>query len=189
MKMLVKNSKLQRRQAPQIEKQQQEPPTKEEVAKSFETDPAKEKKKETDPNKRAFSDSSNSPPIQSQKRENTTTEEEIRSLFDLDPEIGTDSSTEFEEIRPYANPCSYELIQKCTGRYFACACEKQFFKCKCGWKTIGQKKRVYKCKQCKDIVANCVGCGSFQVKKKGKLFNCENCQCQLTEKLHKLSTF
>ena len=188
MKILAKNSKLQRRQAPQTEDLQQKPPTKEEVAKSFESNQPQEKKKEKEANKRPFSDSSNSPLNQSQKRKNTTTEE-TRSLFDLDPEISTDSSTEFEEIRMLANPCCYELIQKCTGHYFAYACEKQYFKCKCGWKTIGQEKGVYKCDQCKDIVANCVGCGSFQVKKKGKLFNCENCQCQLTKELHKSSTF
>ena len=132
MKIRTKNYKLQRRQAPQNKNQQQEPPTKEEVAKSFERDQPEEKYKENEASKRPFSDSSNSPPIQSQKRKNATTEEEIRSLFDLDPKISTENSTELEEIRPYANPCCYELIQKCTGRYFACACEKQFFKCKCG---------------------------------------------------------
>ena len=151
------------------------------MARSFERDLPEEKKKESGAKKRPFSDSSNSP-----KRKNMATEKEIRSLFDLNSEMSTDSSTEFDEIRPYANPCCYELIQKCRGHYFACACacEKQFFKCKCGWKTIGQEKKLYKCKQCKDIVANCVGCGSFQVKKKGKLFNYENCQCQLTKELH-----
>ena len=138
MKILAKTSKLQRRQVPQNENQQQEPPTKEEVAKSFERNQPQEKKKENEVSKHPFSDSSNSPPIQSQKRKHTTTEE-IRSLFDLDAEISTQSSTEFEEIRSYANPCCYELIQKSTGHYFACAREKQYFKCKCGWKTIGQK--------------------------------------------------
>ena len=160
-------------------------PIKEEAVKLFKRDQP-QKKKENEVSKRPFSDSSNSPPIQSQKRKTTTTEE-IRSLFDLDLEISTDSSTEFDAIRSYANPCCYELIQKCTGHYFACACERQYSKCKCGWKTIDQEKGV--CEQCKDIVANCVGCGSFQVKKKGKLFNCENCQCQLTKELHKSSTF
>ena len=86
----------------------------------------------------------------------------------MDPEITTDSSTEFDEIKPYANPCCYELIQKCTGRHFACACEQQYFKCKCGWKNIGKEKGAYQCEQRKDIVANCVSCGSFQIKKKGK---------------------
>ena len=185
MKILVKSSKLHRRQAPQNKN-----PTKEEVAKSFEREWSQQKKKENEASKRPFSDSSSSPINQAQKRKTTTTEEEVRSLFDLNPaEISTDSSTAFQEIRSYANPCCYELIQKCTGHYFACACEKQYFKCKCGWKTIGQEKGVYKCEQCKDIVANCVGCGSFQVKKKGKLFNCENCQCQLTKELHRSSTF
>ena len=189
MKILVKSSKLHRRQAPQNENQQQEPPTKEEVAKSFRRNSSQQNKKENEASKRPFSDYSNSPPIQSQKRKTATTEEEVRSLFDLDPKISTDSSTEFEEIRSYTNPCCYKLIQICTGRYFASACEKQYFKCKCGWKPIGQEKGVYKCEQCKDIVANCVCCSSFQVKKKGKLFNSENCQCQLTEELHKSSTF
>ena len=125
MKTLAKTSKLQKRQAPQNENQQQEPPTKEEVAKSFERDLPQEKKKENEASKRPFSNSSNSPPIQSQKRKQTTTEK-IRSLFDLDVEISTDSSTEFDKIRSYANPCRYELIQKSTGHYFACACEKQY---------------------------------------------------------------
>ena len=174
MKILVKNSELQRRQTSQNENQQKEPPTKQEVTKFFESDPLEEKKKETEASKRLFSDSSNSPPNQSQKRKNTATEEEIRLLFDLDSEISSDSSTEFDEIRSYANPCCYQLIQKCTGHLFACACGKQFFKWKCDWKTIGQVKGVYKCEQCKNIVANCVSCGSLQVKKKGKLFNCEN---------------
>ena len=142
MKILAKTSKLQRRQAPQNENQQQEPLTKEEVVKSLERDQPEEKKKENEASKRPFSDSSNSPLNQSQKRKHTT--EEIRSLFDLDAEISTDSSAKFEEIRSYANPCCYELIQKCTGHYFTCACEKQYFKCKCGWKTIGQEKGVYK---------------------------------------------
>ena len=175
MKILVKSFKLHRRQAPQNENQQQEPPTKEEVAKSFERESSQQKKKENEASQRPFSDSSSSPINQSQKRKTTTTEKEIRSLIDLDPEISTDSSTEFDAIRSYANPCCYELIQECTGHDFACACERQYFKCKCGWKTIGQEKRVYKCEQCKDIVANCVGCGSFEVKKKGKLFNRKNC--------------
>ena len=44
MKILVKNSKLQKRQAPRNETEQKEILTKEEVAKSFERD-SKEKKK------------------------------------------------------------------------------------------------------------------------------------------------
>ena len=167
----------------------------EEAAKSFERDQQQEKKKrknedeKIEANKRPLSDSSSSPPNQPQRRKNSVTENELISLFDIDPEISNDCSTEFDEIKPFANPCCYELIQKCTGRHFACACEQQYFKCKCGWKNIGKEKGAYQCEQCKDIVANCVSCGSFQIKKKGKLFNCENCHCQLTKELHRSSTF
>ena len=193
MKIMAKNSKLQKRQAPRNENEKKEPTT-EEVVKSFERDSEEKKKREnqnekTEANKRPLSDSSSSPPNQPQRRKNSETENELLSLFDMDPEITTDSSTEFDEIKPFANPCCYELIQKCTGRHFACACEQQYFKCKCGWKNIGKEKGAYQCEQCKDIVANCVSCGSFQVKKKGKLFNCENCHCQLTKELHRSSTF
>ena len=61
MKILAKNSKLQRKQAPQTEDHQQEPPTKEEVAKSFERNQPQEKEEEKEASKRPFSDSSNSP--------------------------------------------------------------------------------------------------------------------------------
>ena len=193
MKIMVKNSKLQKRQAPRNENEKKEPTT-EEVVKSFERDSEEKKKREnqnekTEANKRPLSDSSSSPPNQPQRRKNSVTENELISLFDMDPEISTDSSTEFDEIKPFANPCCYELIQKCTGRHFACACEQQYFKCKCGWKNIRKEKGAYQCEQCKDIVANCVSCGSFQIKKKGKFFNCENCHCQLTKELHRSSTF
>ena len=193
MKIMVKNSKLQKRQAPRNENEKKKPTT-EEVVKSFERDSEEKKKRKhqdekAEANKRPLSDSSSSPPNQPQRRKNSVTEKELISLFDMDPEISTDSSTEFDEIKPFANPCCYELIQKCTGRHFACVCEQQYFKCKCGWKKIGKEKgAAYQCEQCKDIVANCVSCGSFQIKKKGKLFNCENCHCQLTKELHRSST-
>ena len=67
MKILAKNSKLQKRQAPQNANQQQEPPTKEKVAKSFERDQPQEKKEENEASKRPFSDSSNLSLNQSQK--------------------------------------------------------------------------------------------------------------------------
>ena len=193
MKIMVKNSKLQKRQALRNENEKKEPTT-EEVVKSFERDSEEKKKRKNqdekaEANKRPLSDSSSSPPNQPQRRKNSVTEKELISLFDMDPEISTDSTTEFDEIKPFANPCCYELIQKCTGRHFACACEQQYFKCKCGCKNIGKEKGAYQCEQCKDIVANCVSCGSFQIKKKGKLFNCENCHCQLTKELHRSSTF
>ena len=196
MKIMVKNSKLQKRQAPRNENEKKNLRMKKwssrlkEILKKRKREKIKTRKqKPTEANKRPLSDSSSSPPNQPQRRKNSVTEKEIISLFDLDPEISTDSSTEFDEIKPYANPCCYELIQKCTGRHFACACEQQYLKCKFGWKNIGKEKGAYQCKQCKDIVANCVSCGSFQIKKKGKLFNCENCHCQLTKELHRSSTF
>ena len=49
MKILAKNSKLQRRQAPQTEDQQQESATKEDVAKSFERNQPQEKRKKKKP--------------------------------------------------------------------------------------------------------------------------------------------
>ena len=185
---------MQKRQAPGNENEQKELPTKEEVAKSFERDSQEKKKRENqdekaEANKRPLSDFSSSPPNQPQRRKNLTTEEKVRSLFDLDPKISSDSSMEFDEIKPYANSCCYELIQKCTGLHFACACEQQYFKWRCGCTKIGKEKEAYQSEQCKDIVANCVSCGSFQIKKKGKLFNCENCHCQLTKELHRSSTF
>ena len=204
MKILVKKVKMQRRVATTPNESDNEiegepSPTYDEVAKSFERKntgnqkeqtqptarPKEDQKKET--SKRPLSDSSNTPPLtQPQKKTNSVIDKELSELFEFDD---TDSSTEFDEIKPYANPCCYELSQKCTGRHFACACEQQYFKCKCGWKNIGKEKGAYQCEQCKDIVANCVSCGSFQVKKKGKLFNCENCHCQLTKELHRSSTF
>ena len=69
MKILAKNSKLQRRQAPQTEDLQQESPTKEEVAKSFE-DNQPQKKKEKETSKRPFSESSSSPLNQPQNHNN-----------------------------------------------------------------------------------------------------------------------
>ena len=192
-KIVVKNSKLQKRQASRNENEKKEP-TKEEVAKSFERDSQEKKKRENqdekaEANKRPLSDSSSSPSNQPQRRKNLATKKEIISLFDLDPEISSDNSSEFDEIKPFAHSCCYELIQKGTGRHFACACEQQYFKCKCGWKNIGKEKGAYQCEQCKDIVANCVSCCSFQIKKKGNLFNCKNCHCQLTKELHRSLAF
>ena len=204
MKILVKKVKMQRRVATTSHESKSEiegepSPTYDEAAKSFERKDTGNEKEQTQPtarpkedqkkktSKRPLSDSSNTPPLtQPQKKTNSVIDKELSELFEFDD---TDSSTEFDEIKPYANPCCYELIKKCTGRHFACACEQQYFKCKCGWKNIGKEKGAYQCEQCKDIVANCVSCGSFQIKNKGKLFNCENCHCQLTKELHRSSTF
>ena len=169
MKILVKKAKMQKRVATipndsenEIEKESS--PTHEEAAKSFERNDSKtqkeEQKKET--SKRPLSDSSNTPPsIQPQKKTNFATEKDLSELFEPDPEINSSSRTEDQDLKSLTDPCCYELIQKWTGRYFVCASEKQYHKCKCGWKTIGREKGAYKCDNCREIVANCVSCGSF----------------------------
>ena len=64
----------------------------------------------------------------------------VNAMYSLlsrrDPEIssGRSDDNELSEFQLFADPCCYELIQKCTGRHFACACQKQFYRCKCGWK-------------------------------------------------------
>ena len=107
------------------------------------------------------------------KRKNSKGERDDSPSNGRNPEIsfGTSNDDELSELQLFADPCCHELIQKCTGRHFACACQKQFYRCKCGWKLLGLKKGVYKCDTCDATVANCVGCGSFQVKKKGNFFN------------------
>ena len=148
------------------------------------------KKQEKEPNKRPLSSSSSSSVSNPPKRKTGTDEQELISLFDCNPEDNPDSSLEFTDFKLFAGDCCHELIQKCTGKHFICACEKQYYRCKCGWKLLGRETGAYRCDECGEIVANCVGCGSFQVKKKGKLFfHCENCQYQLTKELHKSITF
>ena len=197
MKILVKKAKMQKRVAAisndsENETEKESPPTQEEAAKSFERNDSKSEKEEQkkEANKRPLSDSSNTPPsIQPQKKTNFANEKDLSELFEPDSEINSSSSTDDQDLKLFTNPCCYELIQKCTGRYFVCACERQYYKCKCGWKTIAREKGAYKCDNCREIVANCVSCGSFQVKKKGKLFQCESCHCQLTKELHRSTTF
>ena len=183
---------------------QKEPkPTQEEAAKAFErqTKTSKEEiskkdkkedppeKQEKEPNKRPLSSSSSSSVSNPPKRKTGTDEQELASLFDYTPEDNVDSSLEFTDFKLFAEDCCHELIQKCTGKHFICACEKQYNRCKCGWKLLGRETGAYRGDECGEIVANCVGCGSFQVKKKDKLFQCENCQYQLTKELHKSTTF
>ena len=197
MKILVKKAKMQKRVAAipndsENEIEKESPPTPEEAAKSFERNDSRIEKEEQkkEANKRPLSDSSNTPPsIQPQKKTNFATEKDLSELFEPDSEINSSSSTEDQDLKLFTDPCCYELIQKCAGRYFVCACERQYYKCKCGWKTIAREKGAYKCDNCREIVANCVSCGSFQVKKKGKLFQCESCHCQLTKELHRSTTF
>ena len=208
MKILVKKVKMQRRVATTPNESDSEIEgepslTYDEAAESFERKDARnpkqqsqtiatpkedQQKKET--SKRPLSDSSNTPPLtQPQKKTNSAIDKELSELFELDQEINSNSSTEDYDLKSLTDPCCYEQIQKCTGRYFVCACERQYYKCKCGWKTIGREKGAYKCDNCHEIVANCVSCGSFQVKKKGKLSQCESCLCQLTKELHRSITF
>ena len=107
------------------------------------------------------------------KRKNSIGERDDSPSNERDPEIssGTSSDNGLSEFQLFADPCCHELIQKCTGRHFACACQKQSYRCMCGWKLLGLEKGVYKCDTCDATVANCVGCGSFQVKKKGNFFS------------------
>ena len=206
---LVRNSKLEKRLAKQTNKAETSNPpiTQEEAQNSFEDQSPvierNEKKKmnenlqptaptNRDSGKRPLSDSSDSPTMKHRnKRKNSKGERDDSPSSRRDPEIssGTSDEDDVSEFQLFADPCCHELIQKCTGRHFACACQKQFYRCKCGWKLLGLEKGVYKCNSCDAIVANCVSCGSFQVKKKGKLFQCESCHYQLTKELHRSTNF
>ena len=212
LRVLAKTTRLQRRMAKSPSEadnnttQRQFVPTQEETAKSFEQQPkipeertrkqqqsnSKKdlpKKQEKEVNKRPLSDSSSSSVSNPPKRKIGTDEQELASLFDNTPEDNPDSSLDYTDFKLFAEDCCHELIQKCTGKHFICACEKQYYRCKCGWKLLGRETGAYRCDECGEIVANCVGCGSFQVKKKGKLFHCDNCQYQLTKELHNSITF
>ena len=206
LRVLAKTSRLQKRmaksptEADNLTTQRGPVPTQEEAAKSFEQESKIEKttnskkvdipkKPEKEAIKRPLSNSSSSSVSNPPKRKTGTDEQELASLFDCTPEDNADSSLEFTDFKLFAEDCCHELIQKCTGKHFICACEKQYYRCKCGWKLLGRETGAYRCDKCGEIVANCVGCGSFQVKKKGKLFHCENCQYQLTKELHKSTTF
>ena len=218
MIILTKSSKMERRLAKNppecnFENKQLEPlPTLEEAKQSFEEDKSKsstpEEQKEKkiksnknqlpitqkdsankDSGKRPLSDDSSLNSNQKSRRK-TSIGEQNDSTFGRDPEISSGSSSvDFSEFKAFADPCCHELIQKCTGKHFACACQKQFYKCKCGWKLLGVDKGAYRCDECDDVVAICVGCGSFQIKKKGKLFQCENCHYQLTKELYRSTYF
>ena len=126
-------------------------PTHEEAAKSFERNDSKtQKDQKKEASKRPLSDSSNTPPsIQPQKKTNFATEKDLSELFEPDSEINSSSSTEDQDLKLLTDPCCYELIQKCTGRYFVCACERQYYKYKSGRKTIGREKGAYKCDNCR----------------------------------------
>ena len=155
MIILTNNSKMERRLAKNppgstSEIEPSEPlPTLEEAKQSFEINKRKSsipkeqeenkkvKSKENQPpttqkdsankdsGKRPLSDSS---PYNKQKsRRKTSIGERNDSPFKRDPEISSGSSSiDFSEFKVFADLCCHELIQKCTGKHFACACQKQF---------------------------------------------------------------
>ena len=142
-----------------------------------------------DSGQRLLSDDS-SPNSNQKFRRKTNIGEHDDSPFGRDREISSGSSSvDFTEFKIFADPCCNKLIQKCSGKHFACACQKQIYKCKCGWKLIGVDKVAYKYDDCDDVVAICVGCGNFQIKKKRKFFQCENCHYQLTKELYRSTHF
>ena len=206
---LVRNSKMERRLAKQTNNDAEvelnsTPPTQQEATQSYEDkkQQTNENEKKTpnenrkpttqtkrDSGKRPLSDSSDSPTMKHRNERKSSKGERDSNGWDPEISSGTSNDDELAEFQLFADSCCHELIQKCTGQHFACACQKQFYRCKCGWKLLGLEKGVYKCDTCDAIVANCVGFGSFQVKKKGKLFQCESCQYQLTKELHHSTNF
>ena len=136
-----------------FENKQSEPlPTLEEAKQSFEDDKRKsstpeereEKKKiksnenqlpitqkdssNKDSGKRPLSDDS-SPNSNQKSRRKTSIGEHDDSPFGRDPKISSSSSSvDFSAFKVLADPCCYELIQKCTGKHFARTCQKQFYK-------------------------------------------------------------
>ena len=124
---------------------QREPvPTQDEATNSFELQATTEektnnskkenqlKKQEKKANKRLLSNSISSSVSNPPKRKTGTDEQELASLFDCTPEDNPDSSLDFTDFKLFAEDCCHELIQKCTDKHFACACEKQYYRCKCG---------------------------------------------------------
>ena len=141
MKTLVKKVKMQRRLATTPNESgseiEGEPSLAyEEAAKSFERKDtrnqkeqsqttARQKEQKKEDSKRPLFDSSNTPPsTQPQKKTDIVIDKELSELFEFDQEINSNSSTEDHDWKSLTDPCCYELIQKCTGRYFVCACER-----------------------------------------------------------------
>ena len=82
---------------------------------------------------RPLSDSSDSPTMKHRnKKKKSKCERDDSPSSRRDPEIssGTSDDDEVSEFQFFADHCCRELIQKCTGRHFACACQKQFYRCK-----------------------------------------------------------
>ena len=147
LRVLAKNSKLQRRMAKSPTKSDslREPvPIQDEAAKSFERQTTIEektnnnnkkdnqpKKQEKEASKRFLSTSSSSSVSNSPKRKTGTDEQELASLFYCTPKDNPNCSLDFADFKLFAEDCCHELIQKCTGKHFVCACEKQYYRCKC----------------------------------------------------------
>ena len=129
-------------------------PTYEKVVKSFENSVEETKGNEKSTQKkearmRPLSDSnSTSPVIQPQRKRNSINETKLSNLFSKDAETSIDSSKEDNDLKSFTDRCCYELIQNCTGRYFGCACESQYYKCSCCWKTTRRENGTYKSKIC-----------------------------------------
>ena len=145
---MVQNSKLEKRMAKknsEVEtKPSNPPPTQKEAIQSFEEQPQQtneNKKKKLSKNqqpttltnrdsgKRPLSDSSDSPTMKHRnKRKNSKGERDYSPSSRRDPEIisGTSDDDEVSEFQLFADPCCHELIQKCTGRHFACAVKNNF---------------------------------------------------------------
>ena len=190
MIQLRKRSKLFKRQAPdeQKEEDKSQKPSYEEAKEAFNSDnetsvPSnKTKPGECESNinydnerpKRNRSGTNSSTERDSRRHKGDSSEmKPLSSLFD--PHSSTSSSDEFEfdTINLNADSCCRGLIKKCKGEYFACACERRFYKCKCGWKLVPPQNGVFLCKGCSQVVANCHNCEEFVSKKKKQL----KCQC------------
>ena len=159
---MVQNSKLEKCMAKkpnEVETKPFNPPPTQEVAKqSFEEQQSNENEKKKpnekqqpttltnrDSGKRPLSDSSDSPTMKHRnKRKNSKSERDDSPSSRRDPEIssGTSDEDDVSEFQLFADPCCHKLIQKCTSRHFACACQKQFCRCKCDWKLLGLDKSV-----------------------------------------------
>ena len=107
------------------------------------------KKQTKEQNKRPLSNSSCSSVSIPTKRKINIDEQEVAFLFD--PKIDASSCPEITDFKLFAEDCCHKPIQKCTGRYFACACEKQYYKCQCGGKLLVSEKRAYRCDECNEM--------------------------------------
>ena len=118
--------------------------TQDEAAKSFERQTTTEEKKtnnkkdnqpkkhEKEASKLLLSTSTSSSVSNPPKRKTSTNKQELAALFDCTPEDNKESSLGFTDSKLLAEGCCHELIQKCIGKHFVCACEKQYYRCKCG---------------------------------------------------------